>query len=130
MDVQIDQLLGQIGNLYYCNEMNRFQLGTVIFEVMEDESDGYRSSMDKLCVIKQDARMSQLLGEVKVVDISKGDDKIYALQDTKDGFNWVEFGTDNADDYYPSFVFRNNVREKEEEKRNREFEEVLKKLKS
>lgn len=131
MDVQISELLGQTGNLYYYSQMNCFQLGTVIFEVLEDESDGYRSSMDKLRVLKQDAPMGQLLGEIKVVDISNTSQTMYALQDTRDQFNWVEFGTDQIDDYYPGFVFTTNVRTGDEGEvvRNNSFDDVVKKLK-
>lgn len=131
MDVQISELLEQTGNLYYCSQMNCFQLGTVVFEVLEDENDGYRSSMDKLRVLKQNADMGQLLGEIKVVDISNNNQTMYALQDTKDGFNWAEFGTENIDDYYPGFIFRNNVRTGSEGEmvKNNSFEDVVKKFK-
>ena len=109
--VNISDIVGQIGNLYYCNDMNCFQLGSVKFEVLEDESDGYRSSMDCLKILSTNSECHQLLAEIKIVDISTDNQTIYALQDTKDNsFNWVEFGTENTDDYYPYFVFRTNVR--------------------
>jgi len=109
--IEISDIVGQIANLYYCNDANCFQLGSVKFEVLEDEDDGYRSSMDCLAVLSTNSERKQLLAEVKIVDISTNDKTMYALRDTKDSsFNWVEFGTENTDDYYPYFVFRTNVR--------------------
>lgn len=130
--VTIADIVGQIGNLYYCNDMNCFQLGSVKFEVVEDENDGYRSSMDYVKILSTNCVCENFLAEIKIIDISDDSKTIYALQDTKDNsFNWLEFGTENTDDYYPYFVFRTNVKKEitvEEEKIN--MEELKNKLRT
>jgi hypothetical protein len=104
--VDVDKLVGLKANLYYCNLVNSFQLGSVIFEVIEDENDGYRSSFQELQVVRDDAekRDRDFLAEVQILNVEHGEFKGYQVTGT-DGHVWVEFGTDYADDYYPCFVF-------------------------
>ncbi len=95
----------------YGAESNCFKLGRWTFEAIEDESDGYRSMMDEvrsrstrgLCFYR--APVAKVF--VQVADQSAGgwySFKGYVLRDKK-GHVWLRFGTDNADDYYPSFIF-------------------------
>ncbi len=46
-----------------------------------------------------------MVATVKVTYEETGSDELYKLIDTEDGHVWLEFGTHNTDDYYPSFVF-------------------------
>lgn len=131
INIPIEELVGHKGNLYYCNELNQFQLGTVMFEVMEDEGDGYRSAMERVAVISVDAPLKQHIAEVQICQ-SGSDDGIYELRDTKDDFVWLEFGTDTiSDSYYPSFVFRTFVKKGNEHQINQENQrkEILNQIK-
>lgn len=105
--VDPDKLVGLKANLYYNNEVNRFQLGSVLFEVIEDESDGYRSFFQELQVINVNAEKKErdFLAEVTLVKVDDGNMNGYEIVGT-DGHRWLEFGTDNYDDYYPCFYFR------------------------
>jgi hypothetical protein len=105
--VNFQKLVGETASLYYCNEMNTFQLGSVLFEVEADEDDGYRSYLQDVHILKTDAPKIQLLG---VVEITESSIDGYELRDREDGFVWLQFGTDNSDSYYPCFVFNTYAR--------------------
>jgi hypothetical protein len=126
--VNFQKLIGETGNLYHRTESNAFQLGTVLFEVLEDEDDGYRSAMDQVVIRSTQENQMGLLGTVKIEESEIG----YKLTDVEDQHVWLEFGTDHSDDYYPSFVFTFNPRppvvDKETEERLR-IEEIKNKLK-
>lgn len=92
----------------YCNAM-RFRLDGVVYVAIEDPSDGYRSSLGELKV--DDARsMTNVFSPVKVIGRHRtkgkyhGEDDVLELVDSVTGAAVVEVGTDNCDDYYPSFV--------------------------
>ena len=96
---------------------NEFKVDDIIFRVLEDPDDGYRSHLG---VIEYGEQSNAIffrnpLARVRVesfereraVDIfdspaSSG----YRLIDVVDSHVWLEFGTENTDDYYPYFVFR------------------------
>ncbi len=106
--VNFDQLVGLDSSLYYNNHSNQFQLGDVLFEVIEDENDGYRSSMDEVRIVDMNAKRipGDFLGIVEIRSCSGGDNfSGYELVDKSDNHQWLQFGTDNADDYYPTFRF-------------------------
>lgn len=42
-----------------------------------------------------------------------GELDLYRLTSIEDGHVWLEFGTSNCDDYYPSFTFRYHPRPSE-----------------
>lgn len=116
MDVSIDSLVGQV-RPFYGVEGNRFKWGGNVYEVVEDESDGYRSSLGEL----RDATQAADLGpffRTSVAELTMrvgpelgryehqcDPDEIWQLVDAS-GVVWLTFGTENADDYYPSFCFR------------------------
>lgn len=106
--IDFSELVGEKASLYYCNYPNRFQLGKIIFEVMEDESDGYRSYLDKVVIVDNDAPLGTLIDKVTIRSSTEIDEGYDLVSD--DEFVWLTFGTDNTDDYYPYFVFRTNVR--------------------
>ncbi|MBK26115.1 MAG: hypothetical protein CME70_19110 [Halobacteriovorax sp.] len=96
---------------------HEFKLDDIIFKVLEDPDDGYRSHLG---VIEYGSQSNSIffrtsLGKVRieVYDGEKRGDSWgseacqgYRLVDVNDGHIWLEFGTDNMDDYYPYFVFR------------------------
>lgn len=106
--VDFTMLIGSKASLYLPpNDPCRFQLGTIIFEVMEDESDGYRSSMQEVSIVLTGCNTpaNKLLAEVMIKQDPAPDCDIYCLTDLKDGHIWLRFGTDHTDNYYPSFVY-------------------------
>lgn len=105
METKIDfsKLVGQKATLYYHCGVNQFQLGSVIFEVLEDESDGYRSYLGSVQIVTRSAvkKQGDILGEVIISE----DGDFYYLNDCKTNHIWIRFGTDNSDEWYPSFIF-------------------------
>ena len=101
---------------FYGATNNKFKVGidedTIIFEVLEDEDDGYRSCLDTVVVSDQTNADKDFLGKhfakVCIETIEYNYFKGYAIKDAASDHNWLEFGTDHADDYYPYFVFRYN----------------------
>jgi hypothetical protein len=104
MEINFNELVGHEARLYLSLDINTFILGTVKFEVLEDEQDGYRSSMDKVAILddKVDIRRQQFLAKVKVLSSDIG----FQIVDADDNHLWLEFGTEDTDSYYPLFVFR------------------------
>lgn len=91
---------------FYGVDNNMFKLGKVVFEAIEDENDGYRSSLQCVRIVPKENMVGAkgLLAEVTITEID--DDRFggWALIDDL-GYCWLKFGTDNRDDYYPSFIF-------------------------
>jgi hypothetical protein len=105
--VNFDLLVGEEAKLYSCNDINCFQLGTVIFEVIEDEEDGYRSSMEEVAIVSNNNSSNNFLDDVIINSPNIG----YTLNSKTIDHQWLEFGTGNADDYYPFFIFNWNPME-------------------
>lgn len=93
---------------FYGVDGNCFKLGDKAYEVVEDPDDGYRSSMGAF----ERARGGLIFFPNPVAEVAarkatlnrKSNDEICELVD-RDGHIWLEFGTANANDYYPYFVF-------------------------
>ena len=135
MEINPDNLIGQTYDFYGAHS-NCFKIGPMVFECLEDPSDGYRSHWDML-LIHPDQQMTGFFttpiarvrlreffdGEVS--DAGKGAAGGYSsnydmvegwkLVDVEDGHVWVEFGTKNYDDYYPMFWFYYQVKVSEDE---------------
>jgi len=110
----------------------------VVYEVREDESDGYRSSLKDVVVVpiankifsprsiahvcltewrdgnwQPHSDLAQACVAARLLQGFRDDTSLdgsfegWALLDPS-GYPWLIFGTSNADDYYPSFVFRWN----------------------
>lgn len=105
--VNFEQLENLRANLYYNNHSCQFQLGQVIFQVNEDESDGYRSYLRDVEIISVEApaRIRDFLAEVIIKKSQVSNRDGWEIVDANDSHVWLEFGTDNSDDYYPSFIF-------------------------
>lgn len=92
---------------------NRFKMGDRVFEAVENEIDGYRSDLGAVEVRKGGVFF---LNPVDVVYLDRtneraepssgyGECDLYRLVSVNDGHVWLEFGTENTDDYYPCFIF-------------------------
>lgn len=84
----------------------RFRLDGKTYMAIEDPDDGYRSSMRNLIVtndkIKNSFKPVEVFGMMKQGGYYKSD--IIQFYDTVTAKLVLEVGTDNTDDYYPSFV--------------------------
>lgn len=102
---------------------NQFKLDSTVFEAKEDESDGYRSYLETVEVVKLGgifqyhplAMVFVREVEDKSVDdcYEDGDFTGYQLVDCKTGHVWLTIGTDYSDSYYPSFTFSYEIPEVE-----------------
>lgn len=85
----------------------RLRLDGKVYTAVENPDDGYRSSMDRLFV--EDCPIKNAFPPIRVLAKKKSDDK-WGTNDTIELIDLVtgkvvaEFGTDNTEDYYPSFV--------------------------
>lgn len=84
----------------------------VVYEVREDESDGYRSSMQDLVIADGTGKVfsSAPIAKAKLREAPahvEGDSRVYDGWEfvDKGGHVWLRFGTENSDDYYPWFSF-------------------------
>lgn len=92
---------------YYGANCNEFKLGRKVYEVIEDEDDGYRSCMKELVLVDEPTGIfyKRAFAKVTLRESNAGCNDFYELVDVKDGHVWLTFGTDYSEDYYPCFVF-------------------------
>jgi len=105
---------------------NTFKVDDIVFKILEDPNDGYRSMLGAIDYTKQHSSIffSTPIARVKIetydvddvpeddeYNLSSSRDKGYRLVDIDDGHVWLEFGTHNYDDYYPYFIFRHLPKE-------------------
>ncbi|POO54367.1 hypothetical protein CPJ18_02395 [Agrobacterium rosae] len=109
VDFDNEQVKELYGDGYEDSSVCRFRLDGVVYIAIEDPDDGYRSSMRNLTVAN-DATMKNVFPSVEVLgrhrttgEYGETDD-VLELIDTITGKVVLEVGTDNSDDYYPSFV--------------------------
>jgi len=114
--VKFDDLLAAGPVDFYGVDNNTFRVGVggelLTFEAVEDENDGYRSMLEEVELRGNTGVFSSApLCRVTVIDApssaggySYGAFDGYQLVDDS-GHVWLTLGTDNADDYYPSFTF-------------------------
>lgn len=96
-------------NVENCQCIN-FILDGITYTAIEDPSDGYRSMMEKIII--SETKVTNTFAPVEVLvsyrdkteGSYKGDCEILDFTDTKNGKRVMEIGTDDSDDYYPSFV--------------------------
>lgn len=84
-----------------------FVLDGVTYTAVEDPSDGYRSSMDRLVVSAE--KLVNQFPPCKVLGMMRprygyNDSDILDLVDVVTGKVVLSIGTDNQDDYYPTFT--------------------------
>ena len=90
------------------SQVIKFCLDGKTYLAMEDPSDGYRSSM-KHCIII-DEKPKNKFKAVEVFGIMKprgyNENEVIQFYDIETAEVVLEVGTENSDDYYPSFVGR------------------------
>lgn len=94
------------GDFEDCQCIN-FVLDGKTYSAIEDPSDGWRSSMDRL--IESNEIVSNMFVPIEVLCVYRDKQHstacdIIEFYDIKNGKKILEVGTDNSDDYYPSFV--------------------------
>lgn len=100
-----EDLVGQTVSFFGVN-CNCFKLGNQVFEAIEDEDNGYRSYLQSVEVAQGNIVFPQhKLARVRVEEFCDGYFDGYRLVGVTDGHEWLRFGTDNIDDYYPGFIF-------------------------
>lgn len=84
-----------------------FKLSDIVFNALEDESDGYRSYLDSVVESDPDGLVFPQLpfAEVKIGKFKDAYSNGYTFTDIVDGHLWLEIGTEHTDDYYPCFMF-------------------------
>ena len=100
---------------FYGVDNTAFKLDVAVFGVIEDEDDGYRSYFDCLQLAKSDDLVffDQPIAEVMVHTEDNGNAFTGWILEDSDGHEWLRFGTDWADDYYPCFVFNYNPKKEQ-----------------
>lgn len=98
----------QYGDHFEDCSIIRFRLDGKVYTATEDPDDGYRSSLGTL-FMSADEPMRNTFPAIRV-DARKKANETYQTNDTLELVDLVtgkvvlEVGTDNTDDYYPSFV--------------------------
>ncbi|MCG7985015.1 MAG: DUF2800 domain-containing protein [Candidatus Thiodiazotropha lotti] len=96
---------GAIENCQVC----RFRLDGTVYVAAEDPEDGYRSSMRDLYVADKDA-IKNTFEPIRVMCKHRTEgsfgyaDDVLEIIDIKTGRSVLIVGTENTDDYYPSFI--------------------------
>lgn len=108
VDESTEQVKKWYGDSFEDANCIRFRLDGKVYTGIEDPSDGYRSSLEKLFV-SQDEMMNvfppvKVLARIRDKADYGGEAEILQLLDAANGRVILEVGTDNSDDYYPSFV--------------------------
>jgi hypothetical protein len=93
-----------------CNYIS-FILDGKKYTAVEDPEDGYRSCMDRLIVGKGKLKNTFPDTQVLAVFVQEGryttiSERLVCFYATDNAQIVLEVGTENADDYYPSFVAR------------------------
>jgi len=92
---------------------NTFKVDGIVFKVLEDPDDGYRSHFGTIDYTTEHSSIFFHTSVARVMIIAT-DEEDYAgwkLIDRKDGHVWLEFGTNHSDSYYPYFYFRHMAKE-------------------
>jgi len=110
VDISVDSVKDTYGDYFVDCELVRFRIDGNVYTAIEDPSDGYRSSLRSLIISPND-EMRNVFPAVRVLARKKDNSDRYGgsndtLQfiDLVTGKTVLEVGTDNSDNYYPSFV--------------------------
>lgn len=87
---------------FYGVNLNKFKLGTIVFEAIEDPNDGYRSYLESVELSSSPAIFSKR--PLAIVTVKTYEDG-FTLVDQKTNHVWLSVYTDALDDYYPYFTF-------------------------
>ena len=103
-----DEQVKTWGENFAACQVMRFRLDGRVYTATEDPDDGYRSSMREITV--GDWSMTNVFQPVRVIGRHRTageyghSSDVLELIDAGTGQTVIEVGTDNDDDYYPSFV--------------------------
>lgn len=108
---EVNRKINTYGDYFEDCQCINFVLDGITYTAIEDPSDGYRSSLGDLLISDEKVSNNFEPVEVEVTYREKTEDndwstdcEILDFTDTKNGKKVLEIGTDNTDDYYPSFV--------------------------
>lgn len=91
---------------FYGVFQNYFKLGSVVFEAVEDGSDGYRSYLETIALASPPDTSIFFKQPIAYVAIRDGDNG-YELYSPDTDHIWLTVGTEYDDSgYYPCFIFR------------------------
>ncbi len=83
----------------------RFVLDGLIYVVTEDPSDGYRSCLGSVEIVEGPPVKNMFPPCRVLASMATGSsDEVLELRDVTTGKVVLQVGTDNSDNYYPSFV--------------------------
>ena len=97
MNIKFEDLLGKTGILCAVDGFC-FRIGDLTFEAIEDESDGYRSSLQEFKLVENIRPVFR-----EKVTIKTDGDYFYLINEM--GKTVLTVGTDDSNDYYPCFRF-------------------------
>ena len=105
---------------------NTFKVDGIVFKVIEDPDDGYRSYLGSIDYTGESKSIffNLPIARVRLEEYDTlchkefdsddwGVNKGFQLVDITDSHIWLQFGTHNYQDYYPMFVFRHMPKEPE-----------------
>lgn len=90
---------------FYGANHRTFKLGSLVFEALEDEDDGYRSYLDSVPLVSHNETFSDTPFANVFYSTKNGLSDGFELRD-KTGHVWLLVGTDSNDEYYPYFIFQ------------------------
>ena len=101
--VELQSMEGVYGNY----NLIKFRLDGIVYCAMEEEDDGYRSSMGYITVLDSDD-VKNIFPAIDVICTydDRYDSDLLGIYDAETRELVLEVGTDNADDYYPCFAAR------------------------
>lgn len=120
-DMAIDHFVALSGmplDYYGCDATyHTFKVDNIVFKVLEDPDDGYRSCLGAIDYTEEDKNSifyKQPISKVKISPWSIGDHDEedypvtfgYKIVEEDTGHCWLEFGTQYHDSYYPMFYFQ------------------------
>ena len=99
------------GSYFEACQVMRFRLDGVVYTVIENPGDGYRSSMEEI-LVSEGVEMRNVFEPLRVVGSHSSRpkkprylyDDILELVDAETGLTVVEVGTEDVASYYPVFV--------------------------
>lgn len=84
-------------------EIDYIRLDGKVYKITEDPDDGYRSMLDD--IERVDREMKNVFPPQEVIGVLESDEELIQLINPDTGQTVLTFGTADADDYYPCFVF-------------------------
>jgi len=107
VDMSNEKIKEEWGDSFEDCQVINFILDKKTYTAIEDPSDGYRSSMREIkeskVIIKNKFVPVKVMGVMRRKE-SYHENDIIDFYDVKTGKLVLSVGTDNSDDYYPSFV--------------------------